>query len=179
MEKKITAFTTYYKCKSNTLINKDVKVEYEGKEVHVPALWDTGATNSCVSKEVIEKLDLKSIGKCEVKTPSGSSIADRFLVNINLPNDVLIENVLVNSSEIGKQGLGLIIGMDIIGLGDFSVSNANEKTTFSFRMPAQYETDYFKLLSSSQPVKKTKIQPNDMCPCGSGKKYKRCHGRKY
>ena len=25
--------------------------------------------------------------------------------------------------------------------------------------------------------KTKKIQPNDPCPCGSGKKYKRCHGR--
>ena len=23
-----------------------------------------------------------------------------------------------------------------------------------------------------------KIMPNDPCPCGSGKKYKKCHGRK-
>jgi len=23
-----------------------------------------------------------------------------------------------------------------------------------------------------------KIYPNDPCPCGSGKKYKQCHGRK-
>ena len=25
--------------------------------------------------------------------------------------------------------------------------------------------------------KETKIYPNDPCPCGSGKKYKKCHGR--
>ena len=30
---------------------------------------------------------------------------------------------------------------------------------------------------SSQTVRKeTKIYPNDPCPCGSGKKYKKCHG---
>jgi preprotein translocase subunit SecA len=29
------------------------------------------------------------------------------------------------------------------------------------------------------PVKRTekKVQPNDPCPCGSGRKYKMCHGR--
>ena len=26
--------------------------------------------------------------------------------------------------------------------------------------------------------KEKKIYPNDPCPCGSGKKYKQCHGRK-
>ena len=30
------------------------------------------------------------------------------------------------------------------------------------------------------PVRRSevKIYPNDPCPCGSGKKYKQCHGRK-
>jgi preprotein translocase subunit SecA len=30
------------------------------------------------------------------------------------------------------------------------------------------------------PVKRTdkKVYPNDPCPCGSGKKYKQCHGKK-
>ena len=27
-------------------------------------------------------------------------------------------------------------------------------------------------------VKETKIYPNDLCPCGSGKKYKKCCGRR-
>ena len=31
--------------------------------------------------------------------------------------------------------------------------------------------------SASAPVKKKKIGRNDPCPCGSGKKYKNCHGR--
>ncbi len=29
----------------------------------------------------------------------------------------------------------------------------------------------------SEPVRSRKIGRNDPCPCGSGKKYKRCHGR--
>lgn len=27
-------------------------------------------------------------------------------------------------------------------------------------------------------VKEKKVYPNDLCPCGSGKKYKKCCGRK-
>ena len=36
----------------------------------------------------------------------------------------------------------LLIGMDIIGLGDFAVTNANGKTTFSFRVPSVREIDF-------------------------------------
>ncbi len=31
--------------------------------------------------------------------------------------------------------------------------------------------------ASGTVVKPAKIYPNDPCPCGSGKKYKKCHGR--
>ncbi|MBQ6679275.1 MAG: SEC-C domain-containing protein [Lachnospiraceae bacterium] len=31
---------------------------------------------------------------------------------------------------------------------------------------------------SGTVVKEKKIYPNDPCPCGSGKKYKKCHGRR-
>ena len=31
--------------------------------------------------------------------------------------------------------------------------------------------------SSTTVVKETKIYPNDPCPCGSGKKYKKCCGK--
>tara|TARA_B100000795_G_C22585611_1_gene355495 strand:- start:53 stop:736 length:684 start_codon:yes stop_codon:yes gene_type:complete len=33
-----------------------------------------------------------------------------------------------------------------------------------------------KTVSTGQPVKNLKVGRNDPCPCGSGKKYKQCHG---
>jgi uncharacterized protein YecA (UPF0149 family) len=29
----------------------------------------------------------------------------------------------------------------------------------------------------SAPPKESKVNRNDVCPCGSGKKYKKCHGK--
>ena len=34
-----------------------------------------------------------------------------------------------------------------------------------------------RLLNPPEPVKSSKIARNDPCPCGSGKKYKKCCGR--
>ena len=34
-----------------------------------------------------------------------------------------------------------------------------------------------RLPKPAPPVKVTKVGPNEPCPCGSGKKYKKCHGR--
>ena len=123
------------------LIDK-VTIIYEEKSVEVDALWDTGASCSCVSHDVVDSLGLISIGKRNITTPSGKKTYDTFNVNVALPNHLLCEDVIVNDSEIGDQGLGMLVGMDIITRGDFCVSNFNGKTSFTFRVPSQERTDY-------------------------------------
>lgn len=48
-----------------------------------------------------------------------------------------------------------------------------------FAVVIQHEIDHLqgKLLPDFAIVSKTKIRPNDICKCGSGKKYKRCCGQ--
>ena len=75
--------------------------------------------------------------------------------------------------------------MDIITLGDFSVTNFDEKTTFSFRYPSCSKIDYVmeaKKLQRKDLKKQLKsieqeIKKNGKCSCGSGKKYRYCHGK--
>ena len=38
----------------------------------------------------------------------------------------------------------VLIGMDIITQGDFSITNKDQKTVFSFRFPSETHTDYVK-----------------------------------
>lgn len=75
----------------------------------------------------------------------------------------------------------VIIGMDILGMGDFAVTHQNGNTTFSFCLPSRREIDYateINNLSKMAPVISSYIAGrNDPCPCKSGKKYKKCHGR--
>ena len=70
--------------------------------------------------------------------------------------------------------------MDIISQGDFAVTCKEGMTTFSFQIPSTHEFDFVKEEDDKRhtPVVKDK-EPgrNDLCPCGSGKKYKNCHGK--
>ena len=52
-----SAFTTSSTTKLNTLKN-EVTIQYNGKEIQVVALWDTGATNTCISQKVVQDLSL-------------------------------------------------------------------------------------------------------------------------
>ena len=68
-----------------------------------------------------------------------------YLVNIGLPNGVMIPNIPAVWGEMA--GLDVLIGMDIITLGDFAVTNQNNVTTFSFRIPSLHTIDYSKMAS--------------------------------
>lgn len=116
------------------------------------ALWDTGATRTCISLNVAKDLGLIPTGKRNIQTPSGKGVVNTYLVSITLPNNVHLEDVEVCDSAIGEQGIGVLIGMDIITRGDFSVSNYNGKTMFSFRIPSRSITDYVAQLRTEKLI---------------------------
>jgi len=136
---------------NNTLARRlisEVNVLYNGKNIKVIALWDTGATGTCVSEELAKNLFMTSTGKMNMSTPSGTKIVDTYLVDIALPNNVIIKDLKVcESDNIKKQGIDVLIGMDIILNGDFTVSNFNNKTVFTFITPSKRRTDYVKELT--------------------------------
>lgn len=141
------------------------------------AIYDTGATHSTISPDLVTALNLPSIGATEVGVGGGKVVAPCYLVNIGLPNHVMFPMVRVTSMAL-PNGAGALIGMDILSLGDFSVTNHQGKTTFSFCVPSLREIDFVAEIEESRKFDQmhpAKIGLNDPCPCGSGKKYKKCH----
>ena len=60
------------------------------------------------------------------------------LIDLRFENGYKIANLRVFSGEdYSEFDYDVLIGMDVITQGDFLVSTVNDKTTFSFRMPAQ------------------------------------------
>jgi len=136
------------------------------------AIWDTGATHSVITENVVKKLGLAPISKRESHTGGGVVNADVYLINLILPNRV--EVVGVPAACLPIQGMDALIGMDIIVRGDFAITNHNGVTKLSFQMPSTHDIDFVR---NPDSFKKRIPKPgrNDPCPCGSGKKYKHCH----
>ena len=141
----------------------------------VEAIWDTGAEVSSISTRVASEMGLVSLGKAHNSTAAGFVEVDVFAVNILLPNGVNFAMVPVTGNDLGD--VDMLIGMDIISKGDFSVTNVDGKTTFSFRIPSMERIDYVKEATPKPIVKAKEPGRNDPCPCGSSKKYKYCHGK--
>ena len=142
--KNVSAFTTAYDHIEKRLIN-EAYVLYNGEQMHTPrAMWDTGANITCISRAVLERLELKPIGAALVNTPAGETIVEKYIIDIRLQNELTIKDVVVLATEIGQQGIDLLIGMDIISTGDFSISNFDGKTQFTFRAPSIEHADFVK-----------------------------------
>lgn len=105
------------------------------------ALWDTGATNSCITQRVVDALGLKPIGMAKVQGVNGISASETYLVGIVLDNGVSYPSIRVTRGNLGPD-TDVLIGMDIICTGDFAITNKGGNTIFSFRHPSFGSTDY-------------------------------------
>lgn len=132
-------------------------------------LWDTGATATVISKKVVDILGLYPSGRTKVYHADGESDVNTYSINLYLPNQVGFNFLEVTEGKL--KGADLLIGMDIISSGDFSITNFNMKTTFSFRIPSISTVDFVKEHHNA------KFSRNKPCYCGSNKKYKHCHGK--
>ena len=112
------------------------------KSVPATAIFDTGATNTCISKKIVDALGLVSAGAKITGTAAGPIECETFLVDVGLPNQVTVQGVEVSNPEIDGADFDVLIGMDILNLGDFAISNFEGKTTFTFRIPSIKRTDY-------------------------------------
>ena len=142
------------------------------------ATWDTGAMRSVVSLGVVRKLGLSPIRKTTVFHANGQSVVGVYLVNILLPHQVGVSFVEVTEGDL--TGTDVLIGMDIISQGDFAITSSQGKTKFTFQTPSICDIDFVRDHEQRKhtPTLKKKGQGrNEICACGSEKKYKHCCGK--
>ena len=108
---------------------------YPAHTVTRNAAWDTGAQFSIISPRIVETLKLKPFRKGGVMGIGGDKEVNTYIVHIGLPNGKMVFNAEVYCSDIDDYDV--LLGMDIITLTDFLITNADDKTTFQFRIPSE------------------------------------------
>lgn len=157
-----------------------LKNTFSQVEINSNGIWDTGATNSVITKSAASKLGLVPLQKAMVNGVHGPKEVNVYQLNITLNNrDISVTTLVTECEELSGDGdISLLIGMNIISMGDFSITNFGGNTIMSFRVPSVQHIDFVELADSRKvtiPVIKTKTPGrNDKCPCGSEKKYKHC-----
>jgi len=105
--------------------------------VVVKAIWDTGAYGSVISPKVARELGLIPVGVKPIQTANGTYEAYAYVVDMMLPNKLVIRGVEVSESDL--KVCDALIGMDVISMGDMKVTN-KPTTKFIFRIPAEGDT---------------------------------------
>ncbi len=120
-------------------------------------IWDTGATGCVITTKVVNDLGLKPTGMREVHTANGKADQQTYLVDIYLPNKVRVVNLTVTEASLPPD-TDCLIGMDVITLGDFSITNFEGKTVMSFRTPSSICIDFVDELKTNDPSRMNRQQ---------------------
>ena len=98
------------------------------------ALWDTGATISAITPKLVNDLGFVPAGTMAISGITGALDVEFILATIQLPDGILRQNIKMAVCDF-SQNINIILGMDIITLGDFELLHGNNNTVFSFTSP--------------------------------------------
>lgn len=145
------AFTVRFRGRTNVLFSQvGVSQAFDPKATtinqppiaYLNAIWDTGASCTIISKEYAIKVGLVPTGKTTITGVNNSTLENTYQVNVYLPNKVCLVFVKIAEAPALAGGAGMLIGMDIIGSGDFSVYSEGGKTIMTYRFPSIGGTDF-------------------------------------
>lgn len=132
LDKRLNSIVTPARIRIAESVAKLFKLPLKDKKID--ALWDTGATNTVISKTLAEYLGLKPITMVTTFSADGKHDSYVYKVDLWLPNTVVVTDLPVTEA-LEIPDFGILIGMDIITMGDFAITNANNITVMSFRIP--------------------------------------------
>ena len=131
--KQVNKLITSVKLLPITSLNKTLR----NTPIEITALWDTGATLSCIRPDLRDRLGLQMVRTDSSATISGIGgmvKADYTIATVFLTHNLAIEYCPLYVLDFPKS-FDIVIGMDIIRMGDFAVCNKENKTSFSFILP--------------------------------------------
>lgn len=131
--------------KYNSVVDKyiiETKITNDKNSIDALALIDTGANCSCISSKLVNKLNLQPIDIVTISTPSSQAQVNVYVVDIGIDGNCKVLDVRVCDSNIGSQGLDLLIGTDILCMGDMIINNFNNVTELLFRIPSKGKVSF-------------------------------------
>lgn len=140
-------FSTYKNIYSNNrgYIKTNVAILSGEKRIDVVALWDTGSTSSHISERLVKLLDLCPVNGKKKITYSHYSVDElgAYIVSMILPTNLFLQDFKIYLGKYDGFDFDIIIGMDIIRLGIFSVDFTGERAVFTFSHPSDEDTDTY------------------------------------
>lgn len=138
----------------------------------VIGIWDTGASGSVITQAVVTQLGLQPITMSVVHHAGGMALSPVYLVDFHLPMGVVAGGLHVTQGNL-VPGVDVLIGMDVITMGDFVITNKGGKTKMSFRFPSTWDTDFVEMINRRDHPAPGRAQPPGTRPHAPGRRGRR------
>jgi len=122
-------------------LKSDVIAFNGDRSKRVKAVWDTGSDITYVSNELANELGLDVYGDASFRTANGISHTTARMLNLRMLGNVNLIDIKAIEADIRPMGHDVLIGMDILTLGEFSLSSHDGDTFFSFKITVDEPTD--------------------------------------
>ena len=180
----VSALTYHYnEIKDQIATDVTIKNRLGNQFITTKGIWDTGAQNSVITQKAAYELGLVALGRTKTTGVHGAKEVNIYSIEIVLNNpNITIKCLVTECERLSKDGsINLLIGMNIISMGDFVLSNYDGKTSMTFRVPSLERKDFVAEIKEQNKLiaihNAWAAQGNNKCPCGSGKLWKNCHGK--
>lgn len=120
-----------------------------------------------------EELNVSGVDLEKRTKKLGKKVSRQYISNLEKGAKTDKNGNLIQASREVIEVICKALGVDVIGIGDFAITNFNGKTVLSFRAPSMECIDYVR---QHNKIVLAGVKPNDPCPCNSGRKFKKCHG---
>ena len=127
---------------------------FTNQKIQTQGIWDTGATNSVVTRSTASSLGLIPLKMATVRGIHGNKDVNVYYVNITLHNkNITLNSQVTECEELSPDNsIGMLIGMNVITMGDFAITNYQNNTTMSFRVPSIQRIDFVAGINSGQQI---------------------------
>ena len=85
------------------------------------------------------------------QTANGEREASVYIVDLYLPNKVVLKGQPVIDGLLA--GADVLVGMDVIGKGDFAVTHQGNGTCMTFQLPSSNHIDFVEAINQTKPRK--------------------------
>lgn len=129
-------------------------LEHNNCTAKVRILVDTGAVANYVMQWIVDGLGFPKTGNIyQVKFGEDEAIRHSVTANLVLSSNISFTNEEFTVIKSSNRDYDVIIGMDILSHTDYSISNYNGHTIFSFRLPSQGEIKYGDTIDHETDIK--------------------------
>ena len=117
-------------------VSKDYDPLKKESEYQFHANWDTGSSTSVITQRVVDACGLKPLRNGFTQGVHGIKESQSYVVNLYLPRKIAIRELTVVRANPGNVWWDVLIGMDIISAGTFTVVNVNSNIEWTFSISA-------------------------------------------